>query len=48
MYFSVKIYDNYTYNIRMMFFRMKMYFLYKDFYKAKIENLAKKRYEIKE
>lgn len=48
MYLSVKIYDNYIYNMRMIFFRIKMYFLYKDFYKAKIENLAKKRYEIKE
>lgn len=48
MYLSVKVYDNYTYKLRMLFFRIKMYFLYKDFYKAKIENLAKKRYEIKE
>ena len=48
MYLSVKIYDNYIYNMRMIFFRLKMYILHKDFYKAKIENLAKKRYEIKE
>ena len=48
MYLSVKIYDDYVYNLRMIFFRIKMFFMHKDFYKAKIENLAKKRFEIKE